>query len=122
MYDTTPDLKLQAVGDVALYCAETLGWAVAPAEYPIFEFDFDPDWPEISCSCEKGANCPTPGKHTMYSWRTIPRPSGKLVRKWFELEPNANLAILGGKRSGGLVIGDADPRHGGCLEDFWARG
>ncbi|MHB1156063.1 MAG: bifunctional DNA primase/polymerase [Phycisphaerales bacterium] len=87
-----------------------LGWAVFPCH-------------SISggrCTCRKGANCTTPGKHPRtrngcHDATTDPAT----IAKWWQQWPDANVAIATGMISGVAVL-DIDPRHGGSVEDVEA--
>lgn len=67
---------------------------------------------------------PARGKHPLVKWRleAIPELPARddFVTLWRPF-PDANLAVLTGRRSL-LVVGDADPRHGGSLQMFHERG
>jgi hypothetical protein len=98
------------------------GWTVVPAAYPVDAYG--EDWPPI-CSCRKGDRCETPGKHPVGNWGedTIPTAPGVAQTAVnFIVERDANVAILTGRRSGGLVVADVDPRSGGTLDTLWSLG
>lgn len=54
------------------------------------------------------------GKRPLVPWRALQTrlPTPEAVGGWFERWPDANVAIVTGRRSG-LVVVDVDPRHGG---------
>ena len=79
------------------------GWAVFPLHSPLGK----------GCSCRKGAECSSPGKH--------PRTDNGLkdastddaqVSEWWSRWPNANIGIVTGERSGLLVVDLDDHGHG----------
>jgi Bifunctional DNA primase/polymerase, N-terminal len=75
------------------------------------------------CTCYRGAECPTPGKHPLGKWKygeglTLPDPRS-VAGQW--QTHGWNVAVLTGKRSG-VVVADVDPRHGGTLDALWALG
>jgi hypothetical protein len=55
------------------------------------------------------------GKKPLVPWRRFPsgRASADTSRRWLELAPQANVAIVTG-RLAGIVVLDADPDHGGA--------
>src|SRR5208337_659349 len=76
-------------------------------------------WPENGgCSCKEKDKCGTPGKHPR--WHEVDLPNGahsatteeKIIRRWWQRWPKANVGIATGKVSG-LIVGDMDPRNGG---------
>jgi hypothetical protein len=75
------------------------------------------------CTCYRGTDCPTPGKHPLGKWKyreglTLPNLR-YLTGKW--RWEQWNVAVLTGKRSG-VIVADVDPRHGGTLDALWALG
>lgn len=89
------------------------GWRVVPVRWI---------YPDGSCSCNRGEECPSPGKHPVHDdwpeasssdpvqvaswWR--PEPKG-LASEWF---PHANIGIVTGRKSGIWVL-DVDTYAGG---------
>jgi hypothetical protein len=76
-------------------------------------------WPENGgCSCKEKAKCGTPGKHPR--WHEADLPNGvhsattdeKIIRRWWQRWPKANVGIATGRVSG-LIVVDIDPRNGG---------
>jgi hypothetical protein len=76
-------------------------------------------WPENGgCSCKDKDKCGTPGKHPL--WHKLDLEHGvhsattdeKIIRRWLERWPKANLGIACGKISG-IIAEDIDPRNGG---------
>jgi hypothetical protein len=61
------------------------------------------------CSC---GGCSTPGKHPRVGneWQHKATTDEAMIRRWWEMFPNANIGYLTGDRIGVL---DVDPRHGG---------
>lgn len=114
------DTVLRQARRLAAVYYGALGLAVLPAEYPIWK----PDG-EVICSCWLGERCVTPGKHPASRHRqdTLLRalPIRNLANL-FNLKAVPNIAILTGQRSGGLVVGDADPRHDGSLDALLEAG
>jgi Bifunctional DNA primase/polymerase, N-terminal len=114
-WDPTDDVEARIYG---LLYRSVYGWTALPAAQPVWRDD------EVICSCRKGEWCETPGKHPFGAWieDTLPTApsSGETIRR-FRNDPR-NIAILCGHRSGGLVVGDVDPRHGGTLEALWDFG
>ena len=87
---------LSRYGKAALDYSETLGWLVTPARK----------------------------KHPVVKWsqRVLPAlPDRDTQLAWWHLSPCAQIALITGARSQVIAI-DADPRHGGSLEAFYARG
>jgi Bifunctional DNA primase/polymerase, N-terminal len=114
-WDPTDDVGARVFG---LAYRAVFGWTALPAAQPIREDG------EILCSCRARERCETPGKHPFGGWKedTLPvAPTIEETIRRFRNDPR-NIAILTGARSGGLVVGDVDPRHGGTLDALWARG
>jgi hypothetical protein len=76
-----------------------------------------------ACTCSRGAECPSAGKHpTESDWTTAGEDPARDDRPWREIEPvggvpddwrpNANLGIVTGEVSGIFVV-DIDPDHAG---------
>ena len=67
----------------------------------------------FDCTCRRGPQCPTPGKHPLnqrgLSGASINRQK---INRWWNRWPKANIAIATGKKSGIFVL-DVDRRHGG---------
>jgi hypothetical protein len=65
------------------------------------------------CSCKKGSECTSPGKHpiTKNGCKDASVDSDT-IEKWWDKYPNANIGIATGKVSGIIVL-DVDPRNGG---------
>lgn len=82
--------------------------------FPVF-----PVWPALkfergfTCGCGKGTRCSSPGKHPLQG--LAPRglkdatTDDRIVTDWWTAWPNANVAIA----TGGVIVIDIDPRHGG---------
>lgn len=72
------------------------------------------------CSCKLNENCTSIAKHPKYHKELLNHgllsasTDPIVIKKWFNQWPQANVAILAGKKSGFIVI-DIDPRHGGDL-------
>ena len=66
------------------------------------------------CSCGSGS-CEAPGKHPRIArWPQQATTAVAMIRAWWHLWPEANIALVTGEASG-LVVLDVDPRHGGEL-------
>src|SRR5450759_618437 len=65
------------------------------------------------CSCHKGKACPSPGKHplTPHGLKDASRDR-TTIKKWWRDNPDANIGIAVGSKSGVIAI-DIDPRNGG---------
>lgn len=62
------------------------------------------------CDCRKGAACPRPAKHPMFSgWQMKASTNVKVLASWFEKYPTANVGIATGRGFG--VVVDLDPRN-----------
>jgi len=65
------------------------------------------------CTCAKGKECKRPGKHPLTEHGVKDATTNlKLIRKWWNKHPDANIGIATGVGSG-LVVVDIDPRNGG---------
>lgn len=65
------------------------------------------------CTCKKGANCPSPGKHPLMSkWQMIASTDPKKVLSWLGGKKPVNLALNTGRKSSVvgkyLVVADGD--------------
>ena len=88
------------------------GWAVVPLH----------SVRKGRCTCPKGADCPSPGKHPRIpTWRAyqVQRPTAEEVRTWWSRWPKANVGVLTGSISG-IICLDIDGPEG--LEALTARG
>lgn len=65
------------------------------------------------CSCFKGRNCPSPGKHpsTAHGVRDASVKKSQ-SRRWWRSAPNGNIGIAVGASK--LLVLDVDPRNGGA--------
>ena len=65
------------------------------------------------CTCGK-SDCASPGKHplTRHGLRDASNDPDQIT-KWWTQFPRANIGVVTGSSSGGLVVIDFDPRHGG---------
>jgi hypothetical protein len=65
------------------------------------------------CSCRKGGQCETPGKHPrLRGWQKVASVDLELIAGWLKHWPSMNIGIKTGADSG-LVVLDVDPRNGG---------
>lgn len=99
--------KLAAAHDYA----RTYGWRITPL-HNITD--------EGSCSCRKGAKCPTAGKHPRYdNWQRGGSTSAADVQAWWDEHPDANIGIVTDRASGVWAL-DVDPEKGGLgsLQDL----
>ena len=80
------------------------GFQVFPCHTPQFTAD------RVRCSCKK-TSCGNVGKHprTLHGFKDATTDPDQ-IRKWWEMWPEANLAIATGDP---VVVLDVDPRHGG---------
>jgi hypothetical protein len=89
--------------EAAEFYATQFGWRV----FPLYEMS-----PAGACSCHKGAECPTPGKHPRVS---IPKGDGAVhpattnltdIRKWWKKWPTANIGVW--LEDSNLIVLDID--------------
>lgn len=91
-----------------------MGWQVVPVSVPT----------ATGCSCKRGAECASPGKHPMVKWKDHGGSTDRRqIEAWWRRWPWANVAILTGADRSGLFVVDVDPGHGGdatlaALEDM----
>lgn len=65
------------------------------------------------CSCAKGADCPSPGKHPRVSdWPNQASADFAKHNAWLYHFPECNIGVATGAASGFIVL-DVDPRNGG---------
>jgi len=58
-----------------------------------------------SCSCKKGQQCDSKGKHPLYTgWYNNSTIDVEQIRKWWTKTPNANIGIPTGEKSDWLVL------------------
>lgn len=92
----------------------SLGWRVVAQHTPRFVAT------GTRCSCDNlgDAKCENVGKHPRYDKDLLPAGMSsatsdpELIRKWWDLWPDANISLAAGKESGIIVI-DVDPPNGG---------
>ncbi len=89
--------------EYALKYAEKYDMAIVPLHFPI----------EGKCSCHKGSQCISPGKHPIISngqhgWSKDPEQ----IKDWWGKWPNANIGVVTGEASNGLAIIDIDSEEG----------
>lgn len=66
------------------------------------------------CSCTKGKNCTSKGKHPkLPRWEKFQKtpPTAEQIRNWWTSFPNANIGIITGAVSG-IIVFDVDPPDG----------
>lgn len=80
-----------------------LGWRVFPCHTMI----------RGRCSCDKGIDCSSPGKHpSIRKWTERASTDLDRIHIWMRSYPETNWAVACGKESGVFVV-DIDPRHDG---------
>jgi putative DNA primase/helicase len=106
----------------ALSAYAKLGWKMFPCNYAYPEGG-DEFCGDMVCSCLRGKDCKTTGKHPMFTgyYDDATDNIGQLLRTWFiggyqdtrkEDPAPANIGVITGKTSGFLVY-DLDPKNGG---------
>ena len=66
-----------------------------------------------SCTCRRGKSCDAKGKHPLFKgWYNNATTDNTVITRWWNKNPNANIGIATGRKSGILVL-DIDPRHDG---------
>jgi predicted P-loop ATPase len=87
-----------------------MGWHVFPLHEPLTE--------GAACSCKRGAQCGSAGKHPRTSRGHLQATTDeRQIRQWWDRHPSANIGVSTGASS--LVVVDVDPRNGG--DDSLAR-
>lgn len=104
--------RRSALRTAAMYYASK-GWRVIPVRWITAEG---------TCSCHRGAECPSPGKHPVHDdWPEVSSADIDTVADWWEPEPKipatdwfplANVGIVTGWKSGIFVL-DEDTYAGG---------
>lgn len=89
--------------EYALVYAEKYNFSIIPLHEPV----------EGGCSCSKGVDCNSIGKHPriangQYGSSTDP----KQIRSWWKKWPTANIGVVTGEASGGLAVIDIDSAEG----------
>lgn len=80
-----------------------LGWAVVPLHSAIAGV----------CSCSRGAECPSAGKHPRITeWERLADSDAAVIAEWTARYPNANVGVATGSPSGFFAL-DVDPDKGG---------
>ena len=93
------------------------GWAVLP----LWSVTPRKGTSKAKCACGN-PDCPSPGKHPIGP--LVPKGLKQattdegVIRRWWKANPDANVGIATGKRSG-LIVADIDPRHYG--DETWKR-
>lgn len=92
------------------------GWAPVPLWWPTCR----------GCACWKRERCPTPGKHPVLRWSHLQHRAlrAEAIGRWWTPGRRANIGIICGTISAGLLVVDVDPRNAGdeTLRDLAARG
>ncbi len=79
-------------------------WQVVPMNVPTGR----------GCSCRRGPECGSPGKHPLVKWKEQGGSADPtVIEGWWGRWPWANVAILMGPERSGLFTIDIDPDHGG---------
>src|SRR2546422_330157 len=95
--DTAPNTTPSLIEAALSYAAR--GWQVIPLH----------DVTRGQCSCEKGRDCESPGKHPRVpDWPHKATTKTPTLRTWWRQSPQANVGIVPGQESG-LAIIDVDP-------------
>jgi len=85
---------------------EQIGFQTIPLHYPKFKPGL------VYCSCKRGRNCPTIGKHPVIAYKSLdfsdPR-TYRAMQSYWQHDINYNI----GFRVDGFVVLDVDYRHGG---------
>lgn len=88
----------------AILYARELGWRVVPLHSVK---------PDGSCTCSKGAECRTQGKHPrLNDWTAEASDDAGQVDQWVKTWPDANVGVATGRASGFFAL-DVDPDKGG---------
>ncbi|MBM4222886.1 MAG: DUF3987 domain-containing protein, partial [Gammaproteobacteria bacterium] len=105
-------LKMEVIFNTNVDCVSNLDWAMQYVNQgwsviPLYEADIDGH-----CSCGK-KNCTSVGKHPRVKNGSKDGSSDPLmVKKWWNIWPNANIGIVTGSASKICVL-DIDPKNGG---------
>ncbi len=87
-----------------------LGWQVLPLNWPVTSASG-----RVACSCRRGVDCASPGKHPWVKWKTDGGSTDSdQIRNWWERRRRSNVAILTGRNRSGLFVVDVDEDHGGA--------
>jgi hypothetical protein len=83
------------------------GFIVLPTAYPVFTED------EVKCSCSRGINCPSIGKHPIHKYRYIDSFNYECMKDHYleEFKNNPNLNV--GFKVMGYSVLDVDNKNGG---------
>lgn len=104
--EPTDEDRIQAAHDAVRY----LGAAVIPVHYVV---DWDDDHKPV-CSCTEADRCKAPGKHPMtVAWTKRAATTGADVQALWDEYPRANVGVVTGHMSGGLLVLDVDVDKGG---------
>ena len=89
-----PDMTAAALAYAAM------GWLIFPVHNIV----------DSACSCERGAECHSPGKHprTPHGFKDA-STNPAVIKRWWKQWPNANIGLW----CKGLIVVDVDPRSGG---------
>ena len=82
----------------------SLGWVPIPLH----------DMSNSECSCPKGSDCPSAGKHPRVTQALAKTADEYIWTGWISRWPTMNLAVLTGSEFGFFVV-DIDPRHEGDI-------
>ena len=88
-----------------------LAWALEHAALGIPVFPLHPLYKSGTCSCRRGAECDSPGKHPLVDGGFhVATTDREQIRSWWKRWPKAN---IGGRTGGEWLVVDVDPRNGG---------
>src|SRR2546430_683173 len=72
------------------------GWKIIPLHTP---------QREGGCSCARGKECDSAGKHPRFkNWQSLASSDETVLRPWWEQHPDANVGIVTGSPSGLFVL------------------
>lgn len=84
------------------------GFSLVPVHRPVVDRDG-----LVSCSCKRGSDCPSIGKHPIPpAWTDVASRKPDSVKAWWKALKSPNAGVVTGKVSGVVVL-DIDPRHNG---------
>lgn len=95
---TVPDVNASLLDWAQWYAAQ--GWPVLPSHTPN----------GAVCSCPKGANCASPGKHPRVTTWKDASTNQQTIAQWWQKWPNANIQLMTGQA---FCVLDVDHRHDG---------
>src|SRR5262245_57835073 len=97
------------VAKAAEFYAQINGWRIVPLHY-VIKVEEEGEQPTFVCSCDKGAECLTPGKHPcINNYAQAATTDVEIIRGWWKKWPKANVGIyIDARDKNNIAVVDVD--------------